>query len=231
MSRFQRTYDHRLRDLVRRTHDVTLATRAGVPRSTATGWLRRPVRQTVSLDVLSRNERALQAEVIRLRRRVRKLCAVARILMASIKVFDLDLEDQRVPDGASKSLILRAIERADGLLKFRTALALIGLSPSRFHAWRRASKGCELDDHSSCPNVSPHRVTLVEIQTIKEMVTSPDYRHVSTGTLAVLAQRLGRVFASASTWRRLVRERGWRRALVHGPKRRRTSPTIPGFTS
>jgi len=43
------------------------------------------------------------------------------------------------------------------------------------------------------------------------MVTSPDYRHVPTGTLARLAQRLGRVFASASTWHRLVRERGWRR--------------------
>jgi putative transposase len=34
---------------------------------------------------------------------------------------------------------------------------------------------------------------------------------VPTTTLAVLAQRLGRVFASASTWSRLVRKRGWRR--------------------
>jgi putative transposase len=32
------------------------------------------------------------------------------------------------------------------------------------------------------------------------MVTSPDYRHVPTGTLAVLAQRLGTVWASPSTW-------------------------------
>ncbi|MCB9492257.1 MAG: DDE-type integrase/transposase/recombinase [Dehalococcoidia bacterium] len=43
------------------------------------------------------------------------------------------------------------------------------------------------------------------------MVTSPDFRHVPTGTLAILAQRLRRVFASPTTWRRLVRERGWRR--------------------
>ena len=35
---------------------------------------------------------------------------------------------------------------------------------------------------------------------IKEMVTSEEYRHVPTGTLALLAQRLGKVFASASTW-------------------------------
>jgi hypothetical protein len=43
------------------------------------------------------------------------------------------------------------------------------------------------------------------------MVTSPDYRHVPTGRLAVLAQRLGKVWASPSTWYRLVRQHGWRR--------------------
>jgi hypothetical protein len=40
------------------------------------------------------------------------------------------------------------------------------------------------------------------------MVTSLEYRHVPTGTLAVLAQRLGRVSASPSTWYRLVRKYG-----------------------
>ena len=43
------------------------------------------------------------------------------------------------------------------------------------------------------------------METIKEMVTSEEYRHVPTGTLAVLAQRLGKVFASSSTWYRPVR--------------------------
>jgi putative transposase len=43
------------------------------------------------------------------------------------------------------------------------------------------------------------------------MVTSPQYRHIPTGTLAVLAQRLGTVWVSASTWYRLVRRFGWRR--------------------
>ena len=43
------------------------------------------------------------------------------------------------------------------------------------------------------------------------MVTAPEYRHVPTGTLAVLAQRLGKVWASPSTWYHLVRKYGWRR--------------------
>ena len=40
-TRPQQRYDHRLRDLVHYTGDVTLATDHGVPRSTARGWLRR----------------------------------------------------------------------------------------------------------------------------------------------------------------------------------------------
>ena len=42
-------------------------------------------------------------------------------------------------------------------------------------------------------------------------IDSPEYRHVPTGTLAVLAQRLGKVWASRSTWYRLLRQNGWRR--------------------
>jgi len=44
-----------------------------------------------------------------------------------------------------------------------------------------------------------------------DLATSPEYRHVPTGTLAILAQRLGKVFASASTWDRRIREHHWRR--------------------
>jgi transposase InsO family protein len=43
------------------------------------------------------------------------------------------------------------------------------------------------------------------------MVTALEYRHAPTGTLAVLAQRLGKVWASPSTWYHLVRKFGWRR--------------------
>ncbi len=52
---------------------------------------------------------------------------------------------------------------------------------------------------------------------MKGMVESPEYRHVPSGRLAILAQRLGRVFAAPGTWYRLIRERGWGRprARVH----------------
>lgn len=56
---------------------------------------------------------------------------------------------------------------------------------------------------------------------MREMVESEHYRHVPTGRLAVLAQRIGKLYASATTWWRLIRERGWCRS------RRRVYPAKP----
>ena len=44
--------------------------------------------------------------------------------------------------------------------------------------------------------------------------TSDEYRHVPTSTLAKLAQRTKQVYASASTWYRLMRIHKWRRPRV-----------------
>src|SRR5262245_13054773 len=47
----QRHSDRRLRDLVRRIGDLTIATDLGVPRSTARGWLRKAPRVAITVDV------------------------------------------------------------------------------------------------------------------------------------------------------------------------------------
>ena len=209
-ARRQRRYDHRLRELVHRTGDVTIATDVGVPRSTARDWLRVAPQAVVSLDVTTLSEQDLQHEVLRLRRQVHKLAALLRLVLAVRRVSGFTLSCERLPDGRNKQRILRAIEQARTGMPLRGLLRVLDLSPSRFHAWQRQD-GCALDDQSSCPRTSPHRLTPAEVQVVGEMVASPEYRHVPTGTLAVLAQRLGRVWASPSTWYQLVRRFGWRR--------------------
>ena len=209
-ARPQQHYDHRLRELVHRTGDVTIATDVGVPRSTARGWLRPAPQAVVSLDVTQLNERDLQHEVLQLRRRVQKLAALLRLVLAVLRVSGFTLSCERLPDGRDKRRVLGAIERARACMPMRGLLRNLDQSPSRFYAWRRQD-GCALDDQASCPRTSPHRLTPTEVQVIGEMVTSPEYRHVPTGTLAVLAQRRGRVWASPSTWYQLVRKYGWRR--------------------
>jgi len=59
MARRQQRYDHRLRNLVQRTGDVTVATDLGVPRSTARGWLGGPT-VVVCLDVADLTESELR---------------------------------------------------------------------------------------------------------------------------------------------------------------------------
>ena len=76
MTRKQRTYDQRLRELVQTTRDLQLATQHGMPASTARGWLNKPATEVVSLDVLDLDTLRLQHEVIQLRRRVTKPTAL-----------------------------------------------------------------------------------------------------------------------------------------------------------
>jgi len=210
-ARTQQRYDHRLRNLVQRTRDVTVATNLGVPPSTARGWLGAPSTVVVGFDVAELTEPELRQEVLKLRRRVRKLRALLRLVLALLHASGFRLNATRLPDGCDKRRILRAVDRAREYVPLRALLRFLRLSPSRFHAWCRRQRACVLDDRASCPRTSPSRLTRSEVLTIKEMVTSLEYRHVPTGTLAVLAQRLGRVWASPSTWYRLVRQNGWRR--------------------
>ncbi len=210
-ARRNRTYDHRLVQLVQRTGDIDIATRRGVPRSTARGWMRQDRSGVVTDPLLEEAPAALHARIVRLERRVRRLGAMLRVLLALLRILRPDLSRLRVPEGADKRRLLRAIDRARGMRGLQRMLVAIGLSSSRLSAWRRAARGCELDDTDSCPRFSPHALTQREIDDIEDMVTTPAYRHVPTGRLALLAQRLGRVFASPSTWHRLVRRFGWRR--------------------
>ena len=211
LSRSQQRYDHRLRNLVQRSGDVTVATALGVPRSTARQWLRAAPTVVVCLDMADLTEPELRQEVLKLRRRVRKLTALLQLALALLHTSGFRLNATRLPDGRDKRRVLRAVDRAREYLPLRAVLRFLRVSPSRFHAWYRRQRACGLDDRSSCPRTSPSRLTRSEVLAINEMVTSVDYRHVPTGTLAVLAQRIGKVWASPSTWYRLVRQNGWRR--------------------
>ena len=203
-ARPQQRYDHRLRELVQRTGNPTIATDRGVPRSTARGWLRTLPTVVVTVDVADLTELELREEVLTLRRRVQKLAALLRLALTLLRISNFTLASARLPDGRDKQRIMDAIDQARACIPMRAVLRLLRLSPSRFHAWRRRHMACALDDQSSCPRTSPHRLTPSEIRVIKDMVTAPDYRHVPTGTLAILAQRLGKVWAAPSTWYRLV---------------------------
>ena len=94
-ARPQQRYDHRLRNLVQRTGDVTVATDLGVPRSTARGWLGAAPTVVVCLDVADLTEPELRQEVLKLRRRVQKLTALLRLALALLRTSGFRLTGAR----------------------------------------------------------------------------------------------------------------------------------------
>src|SRR6202022_1502509 len=110
-ARPQQRYDHGLRNLVQRAEDVTVATDLGVPRSTARGWLGAAPTVVVCLDVADLTAPELRQEVLKLRRRVQKLTALLRLVLAVLQTSGVRLTEERLPDGRDKMRILRAVDR------------------------------------------------------------------------------------------------------------------------
>ena len=71
--RVQQAYDHRLRQFVCATGDTAHATRIGVPRSTANGWLQPRERPVISLSQFGQHVESLENELTKLRAQTAKL--------------------------------------------------------------------------------------------------------------------------------------------------------------
>lgn len=206
-SRIQRRYDHRLQAMVRSAGSIEIALENGIPRSTARGWLRdHDSPSVVSTDVIGQDTACLQMEVLALRRKVKRLTVLLRLMLVVFKLSQFSFAKTRVHEAKNKRRLLSAIDQCPEHMPLRMVTRIIGLSRSRYHEWKQENP-CGLDDRSSCPKKSIHQITPTEIRVIRDMVTSDQYRHVPTAILARLAERLGKVFVSASTWYRLIRPR------------------------
>jgi hypothetical protein len=165
------------------------------------------------MEPLELDRQQLVDTIAKLELQKRILAAVVRVLLAMLRASGFTLAGERLPEGDAKSGILRAITSATLYPPLAVILRIVRLEPGRYHAWnsRASSLACGLDDRSSCPRTSPSQLTPTEVADMKDMVLSPEKRHMSLRILAMHAQRIGKVFASATTWGKLVRERGWPR--------------------
>jgi putative transposase len=92
----------------------------------------------------------------------------------------------------------------------RSVFKVLHLEPTRYYSWKRHSD-CGLDDQKSCPHTSPTQLTKDEMQAVKAMVISKQYRHMPIRTLCYHAQRIGKVIASPGVWYKLIRLHQWKR--------------------
>jgi hypothetical protein len=71
----------------------------------------------VCLDVADLTEPEIRQEVLKLRRRVRKLAALLRLALALLRISGFRLTGERLPDGRAKTRTLRAVDRAHEYLQ------------------------------------------------------------------------------------------------------------------
>jgi hypothetical protein len=207
----RKAYDHRLHDITCEEGDPMLFRDLGVPRSTAASWIRRGQRPVVSAQVLALDQLELQAEVLALERRIKFLLAIIRLAFLLVRLSGFRLDTKHVPDGATKRSILDAIAHATKAIPLAVALRVLRLSAARYHDRSKRPPDRALDDRSSCPHTSPTQVTAKEVSDMRDMVVSQNYRHMSIFSLALRAQRIGKIFLSPSTWGRLIRKSRWLR--------------------
>jgi hypothetical protein len=185
--RLQQRDDHRLRDLVHGTGNMTIAADLGVPRSTARGWLGKAPKVVLRLDVTDLEKSELRQEVLELRRRVKKLTALLRLALALLRSSRFSLTHERLPDGRAKIRILRAVDRAREFVPLRAVLVFLRLSPGRFHVAGRFRVPWDQQEH---------RRTVAEMCGWKAGIRTPITwsREPLTGTRPLLSMRPYAVF-------------------------------------
>jgi len=89
--------------------DAELLVRFGVPRSTLHRWSKQRPQRIVTAEVLDLDRVTLQAEVLKLRQRVRKLGAIIALLLGG--AFGIRLDRSQLPEGNARGVLFRVIEQ------------------------------------------------------------------------------------------------------------------------
>lgn len=198
-------YDHRIKQMIVNTGNPDLFVHLSIPRSTALTWIRKGVRQVITFDELDEGKESLIKENAELKHQLEKQIVRNHLVIFIFRIFGLQIQYKRLPQEEFKETLLEKIKLASQLLPLKECLDAIGLTAARYHNWIKRQVKCLLDDQTSCPRLSPSKLTIAEINAIKDLVTDKAFSHFPIPSLAWLARRNGKVFASISTWYRIIK--------------------------
>ncbi|MGE0174042.1 MAG: hypothetical protein AB7T49_14690 [Oligoflexales bacterium] len=217
-----RIYDHRVKQLVVATGNPELFPELRIPRSTALTWIRNGVREVVTARDLDQDYSRLIVENRELKAKVESSEVVLDVTIATFRIFGLQIQFKRLPTAEAKANLIGMIKSAAEVSGLSKVLDAIGLSRQRYQIWLNRQRGCSLEDHPSCPKLTPSKVPNNEIKKIKDYVTSKEYAHFSIPSLVWFARRAGEVYASAAIWYRVIKEFKLRRTNMRVYPNKRT---------
>jgi len=111
----RRTYDPNIRKLVVEGRGDDIVRELDIPRSTVSGWKRRPLPSVVSLGTSDESTEELQARIRVLEKRVKVLTRIMVLLLTLVRIARLTLNNTRVPDPDDRARLLRAKDRSEGV--------------------------------------------------------------------------------------------------------------------
>ncbi len=79
----KKVYDHRLRNFVRETQNVTFALNLDVSRSTISSWLTTPTQDVISHEVFDLDDIQVKRRILKLEHRLRIVTAIMSLLLTS----------------------------------------------------------------------------------------------------------------------------------------------------
>jgi putative transposase len=206
-----RAYDHHVKEMISESGDPSLFPTLNIPRSTAMSWIKKGLTPVLTLPSLMQPIQDLVKENEALRKEVEKSTAIQKLTRFTFWVFGFQIQYQRLPGEDSKEMILSAIDGATRFLSLKACLEVIGLSSARFHSWKKRQISCSLKDMGSCPRLIPTRLTMDEIGKIRDYATLDTFSHYSVMGLSWAAKKAGDVFASATTWSKVIKRLKLRR--------------------
>ena len=128
--RQHQTYDHRIREAIASTGNPHLYRNIPIPISTRRTWSSGRIEPVVTADEADLKAYELLDQLERLKHRSRQQAAVIGLLTRLLKIRGGKLDSDRLPDGTSKSVVLRAVASASHMLGLSAVLCIVGLSSS-----------------------------------------------------------------------------------------------------
>jgi hypothetical protein len=121
------------------------------------------LRAVVSDEAFDQDRQKLLSTVETFEKRARILAATVRLLLPLLRASGFRFVGERLPQCATKASILRAVTSAHSALPLALILRILGMQPSRYHAWRRVAVVCGLDDRSPCPRTVSGDVSVLKL--------------------------------------------------------------------
>ena len=141
-----RVYDHRIKQAIARSGNPDFFPALAIPRSSAMTWIRRGVREVVTVAELDADHITLLQKIASLEWALQAQIAKGELVVFTFRIFGLQIQYHRLPDAHTKATVLARIKKAAALLPLSECLDAISLSAARYHNWIKREVKCLLPD-------------------------------------------------------------------------------------